>query len=250
MPRFFLSASNITDGVVTVTGDDAVHISRSLRMRSGEHITVCDMQKKVYDCELFEFTTDCVRARVVSVSDSDTEPPYRLTLYQALPKSDKLDVIIQKSVESGASRIVPFESERCVARPDSDSRKEDKKLERRARIALEAAKQCGRGCVPEVLSPMKLADALNEASKDELTLFFYEGDNTVPLKAALDERYPDGRIPETVSVIIGSEGGFSLKEVELAKEAGSVICGLGKRILRCETAPTFALACIAYKFEL
>ena len=250
MPRFFLSASSISDGFVTVSGDDAVHISRSLRMRPGEHITVCDMQKNVYDCELCEFTADTVVARIVSQTESDTEPPYELTLYQALPKSDKLDVIIQNSVESGASRIVPFESERCVARADSDMRKEEKKRERRSRIALEAAKQCGRGKVPEVLPTMGYKAMIADAAKSELALFFYEGDGTKPLKAVLDDKYPDGRYPESISAVIGSEGGFSLNEVEIAREAGMEICGLGKRILRCETAPAFALACLTYKFEL
>lgn len=250
MPRFFLQAQNIADGYVTVTGDDAVHISRSLRMKTGEHITVCDMQKTEYDCELCEFTPDTVRARVISSRASDTEPPYRVRVFQALPKSDKLDVIIQKSVESGATEIIPFESERTVVRIDPDGRREEKKLERRRRIALEAAKQCGRGCIPEVSLPMRYDAMLLEAIKSELVLFFYEGDGTVPLKGCLNTLYPDGKLPESISVVIGSEGGFSLKEVEAARNAGANICGLGSRILRCETASGFVLACLTYNFEL
>ncbi len=250
MPRFFLSASNISDGFVTVTGDDAFHISRSLRMRAGEHITVCDMQKIEYDCELCEFGADYVRAKVISEKPSDTEPPYEIRLYQALPKSDKLDVIIQKSVESGASEIIPFESERCVARADTDIRKEEKKLERRQRIANEAAKQCGRGILPVVRTPMKYREMLASAMESELVLFFYEGDDTVPLRQFLAERFPTGEIPKSISVIIGSEGGFSISEVDAARVAGADICGLGRRILRCETASGFALACLCYNFEL
>ncbi len=250
MPRFFLQAQNIHDGYVTVVGDDAVHISRSLRMRVGEHITVCDMQKTEYHCEICDFTSDTVKARIISSRQSDTEPPYSVTVYQALPKSDKLDVIIQKSVESGASRIVPFESERTVVRIDGDVRREEKKLERRRRIATEAAKQCGRGSVPDVTLPVKFPEMLREAAKSELCLFFYEGDGTVPLKGLLTELYPDGQVPKSISVIIGSEGGFSLSEVEAAKNAGFRLCGLGRRILRCETAPGFALACLCFYFEL
>ncbi len=250
MPRFFLSASSIADGVVTVTGDDAVHISRSLRMRAGEHITVCDMQKIEYDCELYEFTADGVKARIISKKPSDTEPPYHIRLYQALPKSDKLDVIIQKAVESGASEIIPFESERCVVRIDSDPRREEKKSERRRRIALEAAKQCGRGCIPEVRLPMRFPEMLKSAAESELVLFFYEGDGTVSLRELLSTKFQGGERPGSISVIIGSEGGFSLKEVEAAREAGAYLCGLGRRILRCETAPGFALACLCYNFEL
>ncbi|MBQ8248500.1 MAG: 16S rRNA (uracil(1498)-N(3))-methyltransferase [Clostridia bacterium] len=250
MPRFFLSASNIADGYVTVCGDDAIHISRSLRMRAGEHITVCDMQKNEYDCELTDFTSESVTARIVSSRKCDTEPPYTVRLFQALPKSDKLDVIIQKSVETGAHEIIPFESERCVARRDDDSRKEQKKLERRSRIALEAAKQCGRGTVPTVMLPISFREMLSQAAESELVLFFYEGDDTVPLRSLLSDRYKEGKIPESISVIIGSEGGFSLKEVEAARAAGFDICGLGRRILRCETAPSFVLACLTYNFEL
>lgn len=250
MPRFFLSASNISDGVITIRGDDAVHISRSLRMRAGEHITVCDMQKTEYDCELCDFTSDTVTARIISSRPSDTEPPYKITLYQALPKSDKLDTIVQKSVESGVSCVVPFESERCVVRIDNDARREEKKTERRRRIALEAAKQCGRGCIPEVALPMKYREMLEDARRNELVLFFYEGDGTEPLPRVLGKRFPGGNVPESVAVIIGSEGGFSLAEVEAARARGFELCGLGRRILRCETAPGFALACLAYEFEL
>ena len=247
MPRFFLQRANINDGIVTITGDDAWHIERSLRMRPGEHVTVCDMQKRVYDCVLTEFTPDKVFARVVSEHDSDTEPPVFIRLYQALPKSDKLDTIIQKAVESGASEIVPFESERCVVRVEPS--KEARKLERRARISLEAAKQCGRGVIPAVREPLTFDKALEDASDCGLILFFYEGDGTKPLREVL-EAIPDVKAPEKIAVFIGSEGGFSLSEVERAKNAGAVVCGLGKRILRCETAPGFALACLSYRFEL
>lgn len=247
MPRFFLQRSNISDGYVTLTGDDALHISRSLRMRPGEAITVCDMQKRVYECVLEDFTADTVRARIISESDSDTEPPYGLRLYQALPKSDKLDLIIQKAVESGASSIIPFGSSRCVVKAEPS--KEGKRLERRRRIALEAAKQCGRGSIPEVREPMSFEQMLEDASDCALKLFFYEGDGAVPLRTLL-EGIPEGELPESIAVVIGSEGGFSLEEVERARTAGFMVCGLGKRILRCETAPGFALACIAYRFEL
>ena len=244
MPRFFLQKSNISDGIVTIKGDDALHISRSLRMRPGEEITVCDMQKRVYECVLEAFTADSVTARIIDEHDSDTEPPVFIKLYQALPKSDKLDTIIQKSIESGVSEIIPFESERCVVRVEPS--KEEKKLERRNRIALEAAKQCGRGMVPAVRTPIKFDRIFSDAADCDLKLFFYEGDGTVSLRKVLEEVGKVGRI----AIVIGSEGGFSLDEVRRASENGFVICGLGKRILRCETAPAFALACIAYRFEL
>ena len=142
MPRFFVRREQIADGIVTLRGDDAHHISRALRMAAGERITVCDMQKYEYECELTAFLPDCVQARVLEERKCETEPPYRAHLYQALPKGDKLDAVIQKSVECGVDEITTFESERCVVRAKDGA--EEKKVERRRRIALEAAKQSGR----------------------------------------------------------------------------------------------------------
>ena len=116
MPRFFVRKDQIADGYVTLTGDDAHHISRSLRMAAGERITVCDMQKFEYECELTDFLSDHVLARILQTTHCDTEPPYEAALFQALPKGDKLDSVIQKAVECGAYSITTFESERCVVR--------------------------------------------------------------------------------------------------------------------------------------
>lgn len=249
MPRFFTSASNISDGTIIIRGDDAQHISRSLRMKQGEHIIVCDMQKIEYDCMLESFVPDIVTARIISSRQSETEPPFHIKLYQALPKSDKFDQIIQKAVETGASEIIPFESERCIVKIDSDTGREVKKLERRRRIALEAAKQCGRGIVPEIRMPLNFDAMLDDAAGSGLKLFFYEGDGTVSLRELLCDNYGSFERSD-ISIVIGAEGGFSLSEVEKAKMHGFELCGLGKRILRCETASGFALACIAFCLEL
>ncbi|MBO7341513.1 MAG: 16S rRNA (uracil(1498)-N(3))-methyltransferase, partial [Clostridia bacterium] len=176
MPRFFVTSQQIENGVVTLVGDDARHISRALRMAAGEHITVCDMARTEYDCELVAFLPDCVQARVLSSKESATEPPVHITLYQALPKGDKLDSVIQKAVECGVSRIIPFESERCVVRAKPEA--EAHKTERRARIALEAAKQCGRGSLPEVLPTVQFEQMLQRAAEADMVLFCYEGDGT------------------------------------------------------------------------
>ena len=156
MPRFFVTSSQIEGDVVTILGDDARHISRALRMAAGEHITVCDMARTEYECELFAFLTDRVQARVLKSFESETEPPVHITLYQALPKGDKLDSAIQKAVECGVSCIVPFESERCVVRAKPEA--EAHKTERRLRIAHEAAKQCGRGILTEVLPTVRFEE--------------------------------------------------------------------------------------------
>lgn len=246
MPRFFVQSNQIEDGIVTVRGDDAHHISRALRMAVGDTVTVCDMSATEYTCELVQFLPDCVKARVVSSSKSEVEPPAHITLYQALPKGDKLDSVIQKAVECGVSRIVPFESERCVVRAKAES--EARKTERRARIAAEAAKQCGRALLPEVASTCTFAGVLSEAAACDVVLFCYEGDGTRPIGSILRERA--WREGERIAIIIGSEGGFSQSEANAARDAGFCMTGLGPRILRTETASGFVLACISCALEL
>ena len=246
MPRFFVTSNQIQDGTLTITGDDAHHLSRSLRAAVGDVITVCDMARREYECELTAFLPDAVHAKILSERACDTEPPIRITLYQALPKGDKLDTVIQKAVECGVCRIVPFESERCVVRAKAEA--EARKTERRQRIASEAAKQCGRGVLPEVLPTVSFAQMLELAGKGDLALFCYEGEGTRPIGQLLREKplSPGAEL----SLIVGSEGGFSLKEAEEADQSGFCMTGLGKRILRTETAPLFALGCISCFFEL
>lgn len=246
MPRFFVTSTQIDGDTVTVLGEDAHHISRSLRLAAGEQITVCDMSRTEYLCELTAFLPDRVLAKILSSRPSETEPPIRLTLYQALPKGDKLDTVIQKAVECGACRIVPFESERCVVHVKAES--EERKTERRQRIASEAAKQCGRGVLPAVERTVSFDEMLRQAACADAVCFCYEGDETVPIGQLLSA-HPVPRGGE-LAVVIGSEGGFSLREAERAREIGFLMTGLGKRILRTETAPLFALACISCHYEL
>ena len=252
MPRFFVRKEQIENGVVTLLGDDAHHISRSLRMAAGERITVCDMQKYEYDCVLSEFLQDRVTATVVETRKCDTEPPFVAHLYQALPKGDKLDTVIQKSVECGVSYITTFNSERCIAKEKGD---EDNKLRRRNKISYEAAKQSGRGVIPEVFATVSFSEMLASAVDADIKLFCYEGDGTRSMREFLSEEKSKlvlSKVDEApkISIIVGSEGGFSLAEVEKARAAGFVPVGLGKRILRTETAPLFVLSCLCYEFEL
>ena len=249
MPRFFIRANQVVKddsgrSFLTITGDDAHHISRSLRMAVGEEITVCDMQKNVYLCKISGITDTEVEADIVSVSSSDTEPKCYIKLYQAVPKSDKLETIIQKSVECGVSEIIPFMSERCIAK--IEGKDIAKKAERHNKISESAAKQSGRGIIPTVRHTLRFREAMDEASKSELMIFCYEGDGTLSLKDIL--RGASG--VKEISLVVGAEGGFSLNEVEYVRSCNAKIAGLGKRILRCETAPSFALACIAYETEL
>jgi len=249
MPRFFVPTDNFDNDTVRITGEDARHIARALRMAKGEHITVCDMKGYEYDCVLEDFDADvCVSAVILKKTKSENEPPYTVTLYQASPKGDKLEYIVQKAVELGACNIVPFISDRCVSRPDEKSAR--KKAERLSKIAHEAAKQCGRAVLPAVDDYCSFERMLDAAEGAELKLFLYEGDGTEPLPEVLKTQKSESGIPSTVAVIIGSEGGFSLDETRRARERGFTLCGLGKRILRTETASGCVLSCLMYEFEL
>ncbi len=218
-------------------------------MAPGDRVRVCDGEI-VYLCELIAFDSETATAKVLSASPIDSEPPFRAHLFQALPKGDKLDTVIQKAVDCGAASITPFESSRCIVRmkPEAEARK----TERRCRIAEEAAKQSGRGTIPPVYPTVDFSGMLKKAAACDLVLFCYEGEGTRSLRdilATAEADFPADRIPE-LAVIIGSEGGFSPEEAAAAKECGFCMTGLGRRILRTETASGFVLANLVYALEL
>ena len=245
MPRFFVENDVPSNDSIIIRGDDAHHISHSLRMSVGQTLTVCDMARNEYECEIKSFSSDEVVLNILSVKESKNEPPHFIRLFQAVPKGDKFETIIQKAVETGVGEIIPFYSENCVARAKDSTA--DKKLARRNKIALEAAKQCGRAAIVKVTQPLDFKTAIAEASKSSLPLFCYEGDGTVSLKKILREKY---REVSDISIVIGSEGGFSVKEAEFAVQSGLLPINLGRRILRCETASGFVLSSLVYEFEL
>ncbi|SDA14376.1 16S rRNA (uracil1498-N3)-methyltransferase [Ruminococcus sp. YE71] len=225
---------SVADGRVLVTGDDARHIALSLRMRVGESIIVC-REGIDYLCELESITPDAVEGRVVSSQPCEAEADIRLHLFQAVPKGEKAEIIVQKSVELGVYDITFMLTERCISRPDGKSF--GKKLNRYNRIALEAAKQSGRGIVPEVRGLITLEEAAVEASKSDTVVWCYEKGGasfgSLGLKSGTD-----------IALLIGSEGGFSDGEAEKLMEMGMKPIGMGKRILRCETAPLAAASII------
>ncbi len=244
MPRFFVPSEGFDGNFVSVTGDDAFHMARSLRMAVGDTVTVCDMHGQEHLCRLESLRDDLCRLRVLSSTPVQTEPPIDVTLYMGYPKGDKLELVIQKAVELGVFEIVPFFSERCVKQPRAE--REQKQNARQCRIAEEAAKQCGRGRIPRVLLPVSFSEVLACAKDYDAVLFCYEGDGTKTLREVLSKH----REAKRLAVVIGSEGGFSASEAQAAASAGCHLVGLGKRILRCETAPLCVLSGICYEFEM
>lgn len=243
MPRFFVAPEAIEERVLKITGDDARHIARSLRMAVGDALTVCDGLGTDYDCRLTKIRDEECECEIIERRAGRGEPETAITLCVAYPKGDKLETVIQKAVELGASTILPFESSRCIKRPKAD--KIDKQLARLSRIAEEASKQCGRSKIPEVLPPVSFSEMLRTATESELSLFCYECEDERSLGSALR-----GGRRKTLSVIIGAEGGFSPEEAAAATKAGCVSVSLGRRILRCETAPSFVLSAVSYEWEL
>ncbi len=236
MPRFFVDS--VEDDFVEINGEDARHIALSLRMKNGEHLVLCDGKGREADAVIREAFPESVVLDVVERKDSAAEPKTEVVLYQALPKFDKLEYIVQKSVELGVSKIVPVLTSRCISRPDEKTMK--KKLERLRKISDEAAKQSGRGKLPEVGEMLTFKNAVLKMCEAETPIFFFEHAE-YPLREIMEKR--EGG---TISMMVGSEGGFSDEEAAFAAEHGALIASLGPRILRCETAPVAALSAIMY----
>ncbi|HIS23893.1 MAG TPA: 16S rRNA (uracil(1498)-N(3))-methyltransferase [Candidatus Faeciplasma gallinarum] len=234
MPRFFISEPP-DGGYAQICGDDARHIGRSLRMRIGDEITVC-CDKTDYSCKILSISDESVDLEVKSSKPSE-EPSIFLTLFMAMPKLDKLELIAQKATELGACRIVSVLTSRCVSRPDRAQFA--KKRERLAKIVLEAAKQSGRGIIPEVSDIISLKECTAEMKKLDLGLVCYEKGG-LPLDRF---SYPAG---SHIGLLVGSEGGFEEDEIRLCRENGINAVWLGQRILRCETAPIAAISIIMH----
>lgn len=232
MPHRYFT-TDIADGSAYLNGADAHHLAVVLRAKAGDDVTVCDGLGTDYACRVRLAGKERVEMDIISSHPSESEPHTAVTLYVGYPKQDKLETIIQKATELGAVRVVPFFSRYCVAAPKN----EEKKNVRYQRVALEAAKQSGRGRVPEVTMPLSFDELLRDAAACDTVLFCDEAGGA-PLHSRLKDT------AHSVAIVTGSEGGFSREEAEKAAAAGFLPVGLGPRILRCETAPLAALSVV------
>lgn len=232
MPHRYFT-TDIADGSAYLNGADAHHLAVVLRAKAGDNVTVCDGLGTDYACRVRLAGKERVEMDIISSHPSESEPHTAVTLYVGYPKQDKLETIIQKATELGAVRVVPFFSRYCVAAPKN----EEKKNVRYQRVALEAAKQSGRGRVPEVAMPLSFDEMLRDAAACDTVLFCDEAGGA-PLHSRLKDT------AHSVAIVTGSEGGFSREEAEKAAAAGFLPVGLGPRILRCETAPLAALSVV------
>ena len=238
MPRFFVPKEEIGSSFLVLTGENAAH-ARVLRLKSGDAATVCDGEGTDYACTVSGTSNGQVCLVVHRKDVSQSEPAVACSVYMAFAKADKFEHVIQKATELGACELVCFPAARCVSRPDEKA--VAKKLDRWQKIAASAAEQSGRGRIPKVTALSSYAQALARAAQAELAVCFYENEERLTFRAAI-EAAPF----HTAAILTGPEGGFEPEEIRQAAEAGLKICTLGSRILRCETAPLCALSALMY----
>mgnify|MGYP003317451244 CR=1 FL=1 len=238
MVRFFVSPEEMTGQEIVLTGENAQH-AKVLRLKVNEEVLVCNGAGQEALCRITDTSGGQWILTVETFRESSVEAAVEVSVYLAFPKADKLEHVIQKATELGTCEIVAFPSARCVSKPDEKSLK--KKLERWQKIAASAAEQSGRGRIPEVKVLPSFKEALRRAAEADMPIMFYENEHATTLRMALESK------PfHTASLLSGPEGGLEDKEVEMAKEAGLRICTLGRRILRCETAPLCGLSAVMY----
>ncbi len=244
MHRFFADPSQIKEKEIILTGTDVNHIRNVLRMHTGEEILISNGQGTDYHCRLGNIDETSVTASIMWRLDGNAELPVTITLFQGLPKGDKLEFIIQKCVELGAARIVPVRTRRTIVK--LDAKKEQAKRKRWMGISESAAKQSGRGIVPEIGQVTDFSEAVKEARSMDVCLIPYELakgiEHTREVCTAI-------KLGQSVGIFIGPEGGFEEEEVSMAIEAGAIPLTLGKRILRTETAGMALISVLAYLLE-
>ncbi len=241
MFKFFISNDLIKDDKIFIDGENANHIINALRCKIGEEIEVSSGDGYDYICKIVEITKDNVITKIIDCFGNESEPNVKITLYQGLPKSEKMELIIQKCVELGIDEIVPVNTDRVIVKLAG---KEDKKIARWNKISESAAKQSRRGKIPIVRPIVSFNNAIKEASKNDFNIIPYEKEQVNSIKSIVNNFKG-----KSIGVFIGPEGGFSEKEIELAIQNKIIPITLGKRILRTETAGFITTAILLYELE-
>ena len=244
MHHFFVTQEQVKEEKIWIEGSDVNHIKNVLRMKIGEELHISDGNNKKYLCEIETMSSDVVCAQIIEELASDTELPSKIYLFQGLPKSDKMELIVQKAVELGVYEIIPVATKRAVVK--LDDKKAAKKVERWNSISEGGAKQSGRNVVPEVKHVMSYKEAMQYAKDLDVVLIPYELAEGMDETRQVIEAIRPG---QSVGIFIGPEGGFETAEVEYALEQGAKAITLGKRILRTETAGLTTLSIIMYHLE-
>ncbi|MCM3566563.1 16S rRNA (uracil(1498)-N(3))-methyltransferase [Neobacillus mesonae] len=247
MQRYFVN-HRANDGSFIIDGDDHHHIVKVMRMQTGDHIICVDKDGKQAECQLAEISDERVVADVVQWKEENSELPISVTIASGLPKGDKLEWIIQKGTELGAHQFIPFSAARSVVK--WDDKKASKKIDRWQRIAKEAAEQSHRTMVPEIVSPMSFTAMLEKSKDFGHKIAAYEEEAREGETSNFSSVLQNMHQGDSLLIVFGPEGGLADEEVKKLQSYGFILCGLGPRILRTETAPLYTLAAISYQFEL
>ncbi|MEE0035348.1 MAG: 16S rRNA (uracil(1498)-N(3))-methyltransferase [Coprococcus sp.] len=245
MNRFFVDDPGaFSDRSVVITGEDVNHVKNVLRLKENDELIVSDGRGRDYHCRISSITNEEVVADICDICDNFSELSTEITLFQGFPKGDKMELIIQKTVELGVTRIVPVMTKRTVVK--LDDKKAKKKTERYNMIAESAAKQSGRGMIPEVTMPVSFAEAVSMAEKLDMNIIPYEEAEGVEYSRNIIKSIKGKK---SLGIFIGPEGGFAREEVEKALDAGASAITLGHRILRTETAGMAVISIIMFELE-
>ena len=244
MPRFFVKTNQINNDNIDIIGEDVKHIKNVLRKQIGDKIEVCNQDTgDSYKCEIENFSEDEIKTNIIEKL-TNIQERVEVDIYQGLPKSDKMELIIQKSVEIGANAIIPVNMKRCVVK--LEGKDESKKIDRWQKIAESAAKQCGRSFIPEVKHLANVKDICNLINEYDAIIVAYENEKDNTLKSELKKLNSENL---KIGIVIGPEGGFEESDVNILRENGARIVTLGNRILRTETVALNVLSIVMYEFE-
>lgn len=241
MSRYFVDASQINDKSVIITGEDYQHLKKVLRVDIGDPLVVC-CNGFDYNVTVESILNDKIVASIIEKSPNVTESRLKITLFQGLPKQDKMELVIQKCVELGITEIIPVITKRCVTKINSDKDAQSK-VARWQKIALEASKQSNRGIIPRIGLPIRFEEALEAASKMDLAIIPYEKEKLIKIKDVISK----GSAAVSAAIFIGPEGGFEEQEINSAELCGVQKVTLGPRILRTETAGLFVVSILMYE---
>ena len=248
MPKFFVAENQINNNRITIIGDDVNHIKNVLRQKSGDKITICDTSKEQdYLCKIDKIEEKSIDCNIIEKLENNTESNVKVTIFQGLPKADKMELVIQKSVELGVYDITPLQMKRCVVKLNEKDKA--KKIQRWQKISEVAAKQCGRNIIPKINNIVNVKEVCNLCNEYDIVLIAYENEKENTLKKELKNLKKLDKEEIKVAVIIGPEGGIAPEEIKMFEENGAKIITLGNRILRTETVALSVLSIIMYELE-
>lgn len=246
MPKFFIESNQNNNNTIEIKGEDVNHIANVLRKQIGDELNICNSTTSDnFLCKIIDITKDNILCEILEYKENKNDNSPNITIFQGLPKADKMELIIQKCTELGVNEFIPVQMERCVVKLDSKS--EVKKIERWQKIAETAAKQCGRNNIPKVENLINIKKLCNLLDKYDIVLVAYEQEKENTLKIKLKDIKDKKNI--NIAVVIGPEGGIEASEIEELKDSGAEIITLGERILRTETVGIAMASIIMYELE-